>query len=71
MKPGVGATFGRWTMLEKVEDIKPAVWKCRCACGTTRAVRQAAMTSGQSRSCGCITREVHQKLSGYTEVRPK
>lgn len=53
LQPVPGSRFGRWTLVDKIPDVKPAKWRCVCACGTRRDVLQGAMTCGQSRSCGC------------------
>lgn len=66
MKPAAGVRVGRWTLLEQVEGVKPAVWKCVCDCGQKRDVRQASLNSGRSRSCGCLTQETHRRASGFT-----
>lgn len=58
-----GRVYGRWTLIEKVPDAKPARWVCLCACGTRRSVLQSAMVSGQSRSCGCATKEAAARIS--------
>jgi hypothetical protein len=35
------------------------MWVCRCDCGTVvEAVHQSALRSGETRSCGCLSREV-------------
>jgi len=33
-------------------------WNCRCDCGTTKIVHGSAIVSGNTRSCGCLAREV-------------
>lgn len=30
------------------------LWKCRCDCGTVSVVRSSHLTSGHTRSCGCL-----------------
>lgn len=57
LKPVPGSRYGRWHLLEKIPDVKPAKWRCECACGTQRVVAQAGILSGHSRSCGCATKE--------------
>ena len=50
-----GQRFGRWAALKKIAGGRPqgSIWLCRCDCGIERAVRGAALTNGQSASCGC------------------
>ena len=63
LTPVPGCRYGRWTLIEKIPEAKPAKWRCVCACGTKRDVFQSAMVTGQSRSCGCQIKSV------YGEVR--
>ena len=66
----VGQTFGRLTVIsEKIigepKDTR-AHWNCQCKCGNTIVVSTNHLTSGNTKSCGCLksdtTRE-NQKLS--------
>ena len=53
-----GQKFGRWTVLEKDENIgAEAKWICICDCGTKRSVLQHSLRNGKSTSCGCYNRE--------------
>ena len=66
-----GMTFGRWTVLYQAEDricpngTREAQWMCRCSCEnqTEKIVSGHALKRGQSKSCGCITKERISKLS--------
>lgn len=59
-----GQVFGRWTV-GKQDGIKNrrAQWKCVCTCGTKKTVDTQAMTSGKSKSCGCLRPEVNRRLN--------
>ena len=49
-----GKRFGKWTVLERVENKgKSAAWKCRCDCGKEAVVIAQKLVSGKSLSCGC------------------
>ena len=57
-----GLVFGRWTVLGRGKP--PQNWKhqrtfwlCRCDCGTVRSVFRNGLTSGNSKSCGCLRTE--------------
>lgn len=52
-----GRQFGRWTVIERVDEPGAAKWKCRCSCGTERVVAARNLISGASTSCGCYTKE--------------
>ena len=56
----VGSRFGRWTVV--APPTGPAGRRrveCTCDCGTSRSVLIQGLTNGRSRSCGCLSREVH------------
>lgn len=50
-----GQRFGRFTVLERVENDKRGntMWKCRCDCGNIVTVVGYSLKSGRSKSCGC------------------
>jgi len=52
-----GQSFGRWCVLARAAGGGSA-WMCRCACGNTRKVTTVSLTAGNSRSCGCLKREL-------------
>jgi len=41
---------------------KKSYWQCVCDCGITKIVRGTSLTSGQTKSCGCLQKEI-AKLS--------
>ena len=51
-----GQTFGKMTVVSFVGSGKHghAKWLCKCECGTEKAVRSSHLTSGRTKSCGCI-----------------
>ncbi len=63
----VGKTFGRLKILSIASD-KPRIIKgkqsgyiyivtCNCICGTTKNINYTDMTSGHTKSCGCLASE--------------
>lgn len=73
-----GKTFGRLTVLERVEDhISPCghkeiMWKCRCECGNEVIVQGKRLRNGTTRSCGCLSRELTSErfsTHGYSKER--
>ena len=63
-----GQRFGRWTVIERDQEIqkKNIYWKCRCDCGTIRSVAGTSLRGGTSVSCGC---EKDEKTSMRTQSR--
>lgn len=52
-------TFNRLTVLHRVENNKrEARWECRCKCGNITIVTSFRLTSGRTKSCGCLQREL-------------
>lgn len=56
-----GVKFGRLTVLGR-SDNQPkggyAIWVCKCDCGNISAVRSYFLTSGHTKSCGCLKKEI-------------
>ncbi len=54
-----GQKFGRLTAIRVVGKTKNGItiWLCKCDCGNTTEVRSTCLRSGESQSCGCITKE--------------
>lgn len=53
-----GQRFGRWTVLERAgKSGRRSTWKCRCQCGTERVLGGAALSAGQTLSCGCLIKD--------------
>jgi hypothetical protein len=59
-----GQKFGRLTVLRREgSQGKGATWLCLCDCGTEHVVRRSDLTSGNTKSCGCLRREQASKAS--------
>ncbi len=55
MRDLVEMQFGRLTVLEfSHKRNRKTFWKCQCECGNIRTVYRGNLTSGNSRSCGCL-----------------
>ena len=73
----IGKRFGRWTImypLKKRTKRREKVWHCKCDCGNERDVTSYLLTSGQSKSCGCLQKEIaaeigHKSLIDITGQR--
>lgn len=55
-----GEIFGRLTVLEFADKAKCGHkrWLCRCDCGTEIVVWGSSLKTGNTKSCGCLKREV-------------
>lgn len=61
----VGKTYGRLTVLERIENDKNsrAMYKCACECGKITFARGVDLRTGKKRSCGCEIQDYHRSLT--------
>jgi hypothetical protein len=53
-----GSTFGRLYVITRgIKRGAKTVWVCQCTCGKRREIATYLLTSGQTRSCGCLKSE--------------
>lgn len=56
--------FGRLTALHRLHNTKGKTkWLCVCDCGNFTVVQSYDLTSGHTKSCGCLNRELVYKRS--------
>ena len=62
-----GKIFGRWEVISFVGKNKKRenLWHCRCGCDnhTERDIAAHKLTSGISKSCGCLQKEIASKTA--------
>lgn len=67
-----GQVFGRLTVISKTDLRKnhSVVWKCVCSCKNTNIVNitSNSLVRGDTKSCGCITKENAAKLGKITHT---
>lgn len=57
-----GQRFGRLVALKRVEGKNGRKeWLCQCDCGAIKAITAGALTSGETKSCGCLQKELLSK----------
>lgn len=68
LKDLTGHVFGKLTVIERSKNIinsksKNAYWLCKCSCDDNKytTVVGGSLTSGNTKSCGCLLRESTQK----------
>ena len=59
-----GKKFGRLTALEYKLINHKGHWFCKCDCGNTKSISTGKLTSGNTRSCGCLKLESDAKQHG-------
>ena len=59
----IGKTFGRFTVVSNAGKApsKHSLWRCVCSCGNEIIVIRCSLTSGSTRSCGCLNDEQRHK----------
>lgn len=62
-----GQRFGRLIALHRVENVKPAraCWRCRCDRGKEINTLSWSLRGGETRSCGCLVREIARHTQPY------
>lgn len=70
-KDYTGMIFGKLTVLNEYEKRnRKYYWKCLCECGNATWVFNGNLTSGEVKSCGCLSHEYHgpelEDLTGKT-----
>lgn len=66
-----GQKFGRLTVRERLRSDEKrggVIWLCDCECGNTIEVLTKRLTSGNTKSCGCLKKEMH-KTHGLSDTR--
>lgn len=72
IKDLVGKTFNRLEVMERAENLNGQVmWLCKCNCGSETTVHGYALKSGNTKSCGCLHKEIvttHGETRNYSET---
>ena len=66
-----GQKFGRWTVMnitDKRTKNRTIIWHCKCECGNEKDVDGYTLKSGQSKSCGCLNRELAAERCRATRI---
>lgn len=61
LKDHTGQRFGRLVALRIGQKGDKKGWICQCDCGNEKWVASSHLTSGRTRSCGCLMRETTSK----------
>lgn len=74
MKDLTGQRFDRLIVIDCAGklDGRRYFWNCVCDCGNTKVVLGSSLTSGNTRSCGCLAKEVGiQKMNKENSEKAK
>ena len=55
-----GHIFGRVIVIEfsHLDNRGNSYWLCKCSCGQSKVIRYSHLASGETKSCGCLNREM-------------
>lgn len=56
-----GERYGRLTIVKEIENSRPRKILCKCDCGNHTTVLLSSLRNGNTRSCGCLSRELASK----------
>ena len=61
-----GKTFGKLTVVSEAgkSSCNAIMWLCNCACGNTTKVAAGSLKSGNTKSCGCISKAWNKLFPG-------
>src|SRR4029077_10857912 len=65
MRNIVGKQFHRWTVIgfSHISKTGTYFWFCRCKCGDEKLIAAQILKNGQSKSCGCLRKEITRNRS--------
>lgn len=64
LKDLVGKRFGRLVVISRAANKSGQTqWLCLCDCGSTKIIQGSSLTSGLTRSCMCLRREIKNLLT--------
>jgi len=71
----IGKKYDRLTVINEIRDISGKIKRvCKCDCGKIIEIDGNYLTTGHTRSCGCILHDVMVKINtthGLTKVNPR
>ena len=56
--------FGRLVALRPVKKNRDFIWECKCDCGNLAYVQSSSLVRGDTRSCGCLAKEILKTAPG-------
>ncbi len=69
LKDLTGKTFDRLTVLHRDTSRSGVYWICKCDCKREVSVKAYNLTSGNTKSCGCLNNElIHKKQRNSTDL---
>ena len=69
----IGKQFGRLSVSEfhGIDKGNNSLWFCQCSCGGSTTTRTFMLTSGRTKSCGCLQKEIVGNLRRKPRIKVK
>lgn len=66
MQEIIGNKFGRWTVIRYIgkTNSRDKLYECKCDCGTVRNIAERSLKRGNSKSCGCLKKDLLKQKTG-------
>lgn len=65
-----GQKFGKLTVIKEIENRgKHRLWLCRCECGNEKIIYQTHITTGKTKSCGCLHSEIASEIAKTRQTK--
>lgn len=64
----IGRKFNSWTVIGKPQENSHRYLLCKCKCGTVRELFFYALTSGSTKSCGCLSYKSKKRTNKRDEA---
>lgn len=67
----IGKKYGKLIVLklDKEKSKKRKYYVCQCECGNIISVRDDSLKSGNTKSCGCLSKEYNESRTQYTKEK--
>lgn len=66
-----GTRFGRLLAIEYKRENKKSYWLCECECGEQKWILRDSLSSGKSKSCGCLRKQIVSELKTANTYKHK
>lgn len=69
-KNKVGARYGRLLVISFVGVVnRKSIWRCLCDCGISKSYVAGSLSTGRTKSCGCLSRETTAEFNRKTKTK--
>ena len=68
IKDLTGQKFGRLSVIKRSDkrSKRGVIWQCKCECGNIVEITSPDLTTGNTKSCGCLKADLHSTMNDLT-----